>query len=152
MLSVSKRLSALFFLFFVLPHSTKIIILKEFLASTGNIECSLCYVHPIEPPRRLLYVKILSAHSPVNTPPCSLDEYMYYTQETLSALFISHTHKKPRLHFSFEITVFTTKNMARYPCIVSCFGSYSKTFSTFLQKEREKKGSSLSLRCFFLSL
>ena len=92
MLSASKRLSALFFLsffFLFLPYSTQIIILKEFLASTENIDCSLSHVHPIEPPRRLLYVKILSAHSPVNTLSCSLDEYIYYTQETLSTLFIS---------------------------------------------------------------
>ena len=53
---------------------------------------------------------------------------------------LTHFKKKKewRPPFSFEITVFLTKNMARYPCIVSCFGCFSKTFSTFLQQERKK--------------
>ena len=59
--------------------------------------------------------------------------------------------KEWRPPFSFEITVFLTKNMARYLCIVSCLGCFSKTFSTFLQQERKKKMLYLKSPLFFFS-
>ena len=64
---------------------------------------------------------------------------------------LTHFKKKKewRPPFSLEITVFLTKNMARYPCIVSCFGCFSKTFSTFLQQERKKKMLYLKSPLFF---
>ena len=48
---------------------------------------------PIERSRWLPHVKIITAHSPVNTSSCSLDEYIYYTQKTLSVLLISKKKK-----------------------------------------------------------
>ena len=54
---------------------------------------------PIERSRWLPHVKIISAHSPVNTSSCSLDEYIYYTQKTLSVLLISKKKKEWRPPF-----------------------------------------------------
>ena len=94
--------------------------------SCGNSKCSLASKHVFVQFRRI---------------------YILHSENTEC---LNHFEKKWRFHFSFEITVFMTKSMARYPCIVSCFGCHSKTFSTFLQQEREKKKCSiLSHRYFF---